>query len=129
MVLFCVRLGNNTNISWKKDSRFWMVGLGATSKLPWRYNHALVMGQYLWWVFCLFHHVIPIFRDSVIRIVCTTCIGMWFLLLLMYLPLRSMDFEEHIFKMEFLRGLYRKSWATIFCKVTCLIIDKPNTPP
>ena len=28
-----------------------------------------------------------------------------------------------------LRGSYRKSWATIFCKVTCFIIDKPNTPP
>ena len=27
------------------------------------------------------------------------------------------------------RGSYRKSWATIFCKVTCFIIDKPNTPP
>ena len=25
-------------------------------------------------------------------------------------------------------GTYRKSWATIFCKVTCFIIDKPNTP-
>ena len=28
-----------------------------------------------------------------------------------------------------LRGSYRKSWATMFCKVTCFIIDKPNTPP
>ena len=28
-----------------------------------------------------------------------------------------------------LRVSYRKSWATIFCKVTCFIIDKPNTPP
>ena len=27
------------------------------------------------------------------------------------------------------RGSYRKSWATIFCKVTCFIIDKPITPP
>ena len=26
-------------------------------------------------------------------------------------------------------GSYRKSWATIFCQVTCFIIDKPNTPP
>ena len=26
-------------------------------------------------------------------------------------------------------GSYRESWATIFCKVTCFIIDKPNTPP
>ena len=30
---------------------------------------------------------------------------------------------------KLLRGSYRKSWATIFCKVTCFIIDKPNTPP
>ena len=30
---------------------------------------------------------------------------------------------------EQVRGSYRKSWATIFCKVTCFIIDKPNTPP
>ena len=29
----------------------------------------------------------------------------------------------------YLRGSYRKSRATIFCKVTCFIIDKPNTPP
>ena len=28
-----------------------------------------------------------------------------------------------------IRGPYRKSWATIFCKVTRFIIDKPNTPP
>ena len=26
-------------------------------------------------------------------------------------------------------GSYRKSWATIFSKVTCFIIDKTNTPP
>ena len=30
---------------------------------------------------------------------------------------------------ELLGGSYRKSLATIFCKVTCFIIDKPNTPP
>ena len=29
----------------------------------------------------------------------------------------------------FIRGSCRKSWATIFCTVTCFIIDKPNTPP
>ena len=28
-----------------------------------------------------------------------------------------------------IRGSYRKSWATIFCKVTCFIIDKTITPP
>ena len=28
-----------------------------------------------------------------------------------------------------IRGSYRKSWTTIFCQVTCFIIDKPNTPP
>ena len=28
----------------------------------------------------------------------------------------------------YVRGSYRKSWATIFCKGTCFIIDKPNTP-
>ena len=32
-------------------------------------------------------------------------------------------------KRHIIRGSYRKSWATIFCKVTCFIIDKPNTPP
>ena len=32
-------------------------------------------------------------------------------------------------KLKDIRGSYRKSWATIFCKVTCFIIDKPNTPP
>ena len=30
---------------------------------------------------------------------------------------------------KIIRWSYRKSWATIFCKVTCFIIDKPNTPP
>ena len=34
-----------------------------------------------------------------------------------------------LFSQWFIRGSYRKSWATIFCKVTCFIIDKPNTPP
>ena len=33
------------------------------------------------------------------------------------------------FQSPLVRGTYRKSWATIFCKVTCFIIDKPNTPP
>ena len=28
-----------------------------------------------------------------------------------------------------IRGLYQKSWATIFCKITCFVIDKLNTPP
>ena len=35
---------------------------------------------------------------------------------------------ENTFQMK-IRVSYRKSWATIFCKVTCFIIDKPNTPP
>lgn len=101
-MLFCVRLGNNTNVSWKKASRFWMVGLGATSKLPWRYNHALVNDQCLWWVFCLYRLVILLNRGLVIRILCMTCLGMWFLLLFIYVTMQHMNFEEHILKMEFL---------------------------
>jgi len=34
--------------------------------------------------------------------------------------------KSEVYK-EKVRGTYRKSWATIFCKVTCFIIDKPNT--
>ena len=34
-----------------------------------------------------------------------------------------------IYITEKVQGSYRKSWATIFCKVTRFIIDKPNTPP
>jgi len=60
------------------------------------------MDQCLWWVFCLYRLVIPFYRGSVIRILCTACLGMWFLLLFIYVTKQSMNFEEHIFKMEFL---------------------------
>ena len=36
---------------------------------------------------------------------------------------------QTISTIKYLRGSYRKLWATIFCKVTCFIIDKPITPP
>ena len=40
---------------------------------------------------------------------------------------RTFSFELISF-VGIIRGSYLKSWATIFCKVTCIIIDKPNTP-
>ena len=41
------------------------------------------------------------------------------------------NFLSHTFTFTstLIRGTYRKSWATNFCKVTCFIIDKPNTSP
>jgi hypothetical protein len=39
---------------------------------------------------------------------------------------RQLEMRNYI---RIVRVSYRKSWATIFCKVTCFIIDKPNTPP
>ena len=35
----------------------------------------------------------------------------------------------HVNGKAIVRGSYRKSWATIFSKVTWFIIDKPKTPP
>ena len=50
----------------------------------------------------------------------------------------SQDVALHVLRMsdvtflfppKLIRGSYRKSRATIVCKVTCFIIDKPKTPP
>ena len=43
--------------------------------------------------------------------------------------LRKIEEPASAVLIKYIRGSYRKSWATIFCKVTCFNIDKPNTPP
>ena len=48
---------------------------------------------------------------------------------LIFCTTNQFSFNIYIFLFIYLRWSYRKSWATIFCKVTCFIIDKPNTPP
>ena len=59
---------------------------------------------------------------------CTTAVSVPTLSLLLQKKLKYLYRNAHT-QNWLLRRSYRKSWATIFCKVTCFIIDKPNTPP